>query len=172
MIINSIRGGVLIPPNIYKIIGENMSSESKRDNFVKKLKNKQAKTSKLIITPNCQTIFIKEGKTHIQESNEIVENNSILKGLLQKNENPIDLLFYLGYILVDEGIDKTLMYCSESLNNKTEERLERLKKKINKYSNSLIMDIYESLSEEEKSRCSEALKKYEELMSDKKEHTI
>ena len=107
-----------------------MSSESKRDNFVKKLKNKQAKTSKLIITPNCQTIFIKEGKTHIQESNEIVENNSILKGLLQKNENPIDLLFYLGYILVDEGIDKTLMYCSESLNNKTEERLERLKKKI------------------------------------------
>ncbi len=149
-----------------------MSSESKRDNFVKKLKNKQAKTSKLIITPNCQTIFIKEGKTHIQESNEIVENNSILKGLLQKNENPIDLLFYLGYILVDEGIDKTLMYCSESLNNKTEERLERLKKKINKYSNSLIMDIYESLSEEEKSRCSEALKKYEELMSDKKEHTI
>ena len=34
------------------------------------------------------------------------------------------------------------------------------------------MDIYESLSEEEKSRCSEALKKYEELMSDKKEHTI
>ena len=149
-----------------------MSSESKRDNFVKKLKNKQTKTSKLIITPNCQTIFIKEGKTHIQESNEIVENNSILKGLLQKNENPIDLLFYLGYILVDEGIDKTLMYCSESLNNKTEERLERLKKKINKYSNSLIMDIYESLSEEEKNRCSEALKKYEELMSDKKEHTI
>ena len=151
-----------------------MNSKSKRDIFVGNLKKdtKQNKTSKSIITQNCKTIFIKEGKNHIQEANDIVENNSILKDLLQKDENPIDLLFYLGYIFVDEGMDKTLMYCSKSLNPKTEERLKRLKKKMNKHPNCLIMDIYISLSEEEKNRCNDVLKKYKELVSNEKEHSV
>ena len=105
-------------------------------------------------------------------ANDIVENNSILKDLLQKDENPIDLLLYLGYIFVDEGMDKTLMYCSKSLNPKTEERLKRLKKKMNKHPNCLIMDIYISLSEEEKNRCNDVLKKYKELVSNEKEHSV
>lgn len=140
--------------------------ETKRERFLNGLsEKKQEKTSKSIITPEGKSIFIEEGKNHIQGATDIVENSPLLKSLLVEGEEPIDLLYFLGYIFVDEGIFKSLMYCSKSLNKKTEERLKKLIKKIGKQKDSFIADIYENLSDEEKKRCAEVLKQYIELQS-------
>lgn len=125
---------------------------------------KQVKTTKSIITPEGKSIFIEEGKNHIQGADDIVEKSKLLKSLLIDGESSSTLLYYLGFIALDEGNKKSLLYISKSLNEKTKNRVEKLRKKLERYPDVLIKDIYEDLDENEKSRCAQVLEQYKRLV--------
>ena len=143
---------------------------SNRNIFMKEIderdrvKNNQVKTTKSIITPEGKSIFIEEGKNHIQGADDIVEKSSLLQSLLIDGESASDLLYYLGFIALDEGPKKTLLYISKSLNEKTKERVEKLRKKIERYPDALVKDIYEDLDKNGKVRCAQVLGQYNELL--------
>ncbi len=142
---------------------------SKRYIFMKNIDQrekaeKQVKTTKSIITPEGKSIFIEEGKNHIQGADDIVEKSKLLKSLLIDGESSSTLLYYLGFIALDEGNKKSLLYISKSLNEKTKNRVEKLRKKLERYPDVLIKDIYEDLDENEKSRCAQVLEQYKRLV--------
>ena len=119
------------------------------------------KTDKSFINPEGKSLFAKNN--HSKLADDIVNTNPVYKKLIRQDETSSTFLINIGYILVDDGINKMIIYRSDSLNDKSKNRLLKLIKKYERYHDSIINDAFEDESEEEHVRIRELIKKIREL---------
>lgn len=133
-------------------------------------KDIKVKTDKSFINRDGISKFTKYNHRKLAE--EIIEENPNYKELINPDDDPTVFLINIGFILVDEGIDKMLIYRSKSLSPKSKKRLDKLKKKFQNYSSPSIHDYCEDETEEDSIKIENLLEKLRELEKSKETDTI